>query len=251
MTTTATATARSASAVVPTPRGFVEAAALDTGDLVFGSDGYPTAVLSVEGWTSASALAIGFSDGAAALADPDQLWLALDGATATEGYYRSADIAAALAMPDGAARWSVSLTAPVTYPEAGPTAVDPLTFGEELRGGLVESESELRPYLLSSVSVRRAVLKGLLGDKDSLPASAPALATAACASLVRSLGGQPRIETAGFGHRIVAAFGARRYITSAQPVDQTAPGGLTVAAPDGQYLTGGDYVLSCGTWGLR
>lgn len=251
MTATATATVSTPAAVVPTPRGFVQAAALITGDLVFGSDGRPTAVVSVGGWTTDSAIAIGFCDGASALAAPEQLWLALDGATATEGYYRSGDIAATLALPDGTARWSVSLTAPVAYPDTGPAAEDPLTFGEQLRDGLVESESELPPYLLSSVEVRRAVLRGLLGAEDSLSASAPGLATAACASLVRSLGGQPRVETASSGDRIVAAFGARRYITSAGDVDQTAPGGLTVAAADGQYLTGGDYVLSCGTWRRR
>lgn len=242
-------TAAQTAVVVPTPRGFVPLSQLNTGDPVFGSDGNPTIVAAVTASDLRSTIRIGFSDGASTLAAHEQLWRAFDTATTVEGYYRSADIAANLAMPDGTARWSTPLAAAVDYPEAGPTAVDPRTFGEELRSGIVETETELLPYLLGSINVRREVLTGLLGVKNTLPGSAPALAAAACASLVRSLGGTPALETAGFGHRIIAHFGVRRHITAAEPVSDTFPGGLTVTADDGMYLTGGDYVLTCGSWG--
>lgn len=234
---------------VPTPRGFVALASLSTGDLVFGSDGHPTAVCGTAESSTGTAIEFGFSDGATTLVGAEQLWLAFDAATATEDYYRSIDIATNLAMSDGTARWAVRTAGPVAYPDTGPTTADPLTFGQALRNGLVESESELLPYLLGTIQVRRAVLDGLHGEQRTLPASAPAMARDAYASLVRSLGGLPVVESAGSGTHAAARFGVRRGITAAAVVDRSAPGGLTVAATDGLYLTGGDYVLSCGSWG--
>lgn len=238
-----------ADTVVPTPGGFVPTSDLSIGDGVFGSDGHPTVITGISDHGIRPTVDVSFADGARALATTEQLWLALDGATGNEGYYRSCDIAANLALPDGTARWSIRLTEPVAFLPVGPTAVDPMTFGEELRSGLVESEAELVPYLINGIDVRRDVLAGMLGGKAALPASASVLATAAFASLVRSLGGIPEFERAGFGHRIVPRHGGRRYITAVASAGEVSERAVTVAAADGQFLTGGDYVLCCGGWG--
>lgn len=235
--------------VVPTPDGFVELSSIAVGDTVFGSDGRATRVVAVGEPATGGGIALTFSDGASTVAASEQLWLARDAATGASGFYRGADIVANLVMPDGTARWSIDLVSPVEFPCAAPTAVDPLTFGQELRNGLVDSDAELVPYLINTVDVRRTVLAGLFGDKSGLPASAGPLATAACASLIRSLGGVPAFERAGFGQRIVARYGQRRHIVAATAVADVPDQAVTVEAADGLYVSGGAYILTCGSWG--
>lgn len=232
--------------VVPTPSGFRSVWELRAGDEVFGSTGLPVTIAATVDMRIGPVLDLTFCDGARATVGAWQPWLARDAATGVQACYRSSDIAAHLLMPDGSPRWSIPLADPIQFADNGPPAVDPFTFGEELRGGLVESENELLPYLISATDVRRPVLLGLLAGKSHLPVSAPALAGAGLSSLVRSLGGVPVFARAGLRYRIGARFGGRRMIVAAEPIEHAPTVAITVESADGMYVIGGEFVLARG-----
>jgi hypothetical protein len=241
-----TATVQRAEVVLPSPDGFCRMADLAVGDEVFTAAGHLTPVVIAEDLGELSALSMTFCDGANAIVDPDHLWYARDAVTGSDGVYRTADITANLALADGSPRWSIPLTQPIQFPARSAPAVDPFVFGEELRSGLVESTDELLTYLTAAIDVRCEVLDALLGDKRALPASAPALATAGFASLLRSLGGVVDFERVGFGWRLRARFGGRREIMSVAPAGEMQCRAITVADPSGLYVIGGDFVLTRG-----
>lgn len=232
--------------MVPVPGGFTRVDELSAGDQVFSVHGRPTSVAGVDDLGMLSGLAVTFCDGAVAVVDPDHLWTARDAATGTEAVYRTRDIATNLTMPSGEPRWSIPLAGPIEFTGQPAPAVEPDVFGEELRGGLVDQEIELLSYLTGSVTVRRAVLGGLLGTHGSLPASAPAVVTAALASLARSLGGVVAFEKAGSGWRLRPLFGGRRDVMSVSVAGEIRHRAVIVTEPDGMYVTGGDFVLTRG-----
>ncbi|SKT52550.1 phosphate starvation-inducible protein PhoH, predicted ATPase [Mycobacteroides abscessus subsp. massiliense] len=234
----------------PTPDGFRRLDELAPGHNVFGSDGTPTAVLSINDIGVTSLVRIHFDDGAKADVATESLWHARDEATGMAGIYRTTDIVSNLQLPGGAPRWTIPTASAVEFPVAAGLPVDPLTFGSELRSGEATDAELLSRYLTADLSQRRETLAGVLGARTSIGASAPSMALAAAGSLIRSLGGLPTWVRHGVGYSLVPLWGQgddlRREIVSAEPISNQPCRGITVAAADGLYLTGGDFVLTLG-----
>ncbi|EUA70192.1 hypothetical protein I540_3075 [Mycobacteroides abscessus subsp. bolletii 1513] len=76
------------------------------------------------------------------------------------------------------------------------------------------------------------------------------MALAAAGSLIRSLGGLPTWVRHGAGYSLVPLWGRddelRREIVSFEQVPDQPCRAITVAAADGLYVTGGDFVLTLG-----
>lgn len=234
----------------PTPDGFRRLDDLVPGHMVFGSDGNPTEVLATDDIGVVSLVRMHFDDGARAEVATQSLWHARDEATGVLGLYRTADIASNLHLPGGAPRWTIPTASAIEFPADEGLPVDPLTFGSELRSGEASDAQLLSRYLTAGVSQRRETLAGVLGARSSIGASAPALALAAAASLIRSLGGLPTWVKHGVGYSLVPLWGRdgelRRELVSAEQIPDQPCRGITVAAANGLYLTGGDFVLTPG-----
>ncbi len=244
---TGTGKAQPLDTVIPTPDGFRRFGDLCAGDAVFGSDGHPTSVVAVHDVGTATVMRLGFDDGASTRVATDHLWQATDAATGAEDVYRTIDIAANLHLPGGAPRWTIPVTAAVQFPGSGRLPVDPYTFGSELRAGL-DDGGLIERYLTAGVEDRREMLAGVLGDRYRIAASSPSIALAAAGSLIRSLGGLPTWVRHGNGYSLQPLWtetgGLRREIVSVDQEPDQQCRCITVAAADGLYLTGGDFVLT-------
>lgn len=234
----------------PTPDGFRRLDQLAVGHNLFGSDGSPTAVVAVNDIGPVSMVRLHFDDGAKTDVATDTLWQARDGATGTLGIYRTADILANLQLPGGAPRWTIPTASAVEFPDGADLPIDPQTYGAELRTGEATDAELLSRYLTAQISVRRETLAGVLGARSSIGASAPSMALAAAGSLIRSLGGLPTWVRHGAGYSLQPLWAQstelRREIISAEHISDQQCRQVTVAAPDGLYLTGADFVLTLG-----
>lgn len=239
-----------ADTLVPTPAGFRRLGDLSAGEELFGSDGLPTPTVAVTGAGTLPVLRMRFDDGAQTVVTGGHLWLARDLFARNKALYRSSDIAANLLLPEGTPRWTVPPAERIEFPWTASLPLDPYTFGCQLRAGEIEEGIDLESYLTAGEEDRRDALDGLLGEMVSLPAAATPIALAAAASLIRSLGGLtiwiryrsgPRMEPLW-----IDGGGLRRELVAVEDAGTAPCVSVSVAAADGLYVTGADFVLTCG-----